>query len=370
VRLLYDLRLLDGTVHGMARYALGLLDGLLATQDNLEVTALVRGRAGAAQAPDDPRVKLVRCGPAPYGVAGRFFTPRAAKQATADIYHCPFFAPLPRPGRPMVITIHDLIHLRFPRDYKLRHRVFYRRFLGPVARRAPLILTVSKHSKRDLAELLGVSPRRIVVTPNGVDRRFRPLDPLTRDSAAQRLGLPADYILGVGNPKPHKNLGALLRAHAELAQRTACGGGRVPPLVILGASARDLARHHPGDSVIFLRNLGDEDIPLLYGAAEMVVVPSLYEGFGLPALEALAAGVPLVASNRSSLPEVVGKAGVLIDPTPAKLAAAMARVHSDQELRLALTQAGPRRAAEFSWENTARATWEAYQRVLSEGGRP
>lgn len=367
MRLVYDLRLLDGTMHGMARYALGLLQGLLQAREDLEVAALVRGRVGAAQVPQDPRVELVRCDSPPYAISSRLFMPREATALQADLYHCPFFAPLPRPPWPMVITIHDLIHLRFARDYRLRHRLFYHWVLGPAARRAPLILTVSKHSKRDLAELLGISPNRIVVTPNGVDRRFVPLDSLGRDRAIMRLALPAHYILGVGNPKGHKNLGALIKAHASLNQGTA--GTRLPPLVILGAKARDLARDRPDDSVIFLTGVPDDDIPLLYGAAEMVVVPSLYEGFGLPALEALAAGAPLIASNRSSLPEVVGRAGILIDPTPEKLGAAMARVHSDLELRHALAEAGPRRAAQFTWENTALATWEAYQRAMAQGGR-
>lgn len=369
MKLLYDLRLLESRMHGMARYGLELLSALLELDEDLEIIAVLRRRHHVEQLPNDPRVSVIECKTAPYGLGAQIRRPRDVAEIEADLYHCPFYAPLARYPGPMAITIHDLIHLRFPKDYKLRHQLFYRWFLGPLARKVPLIITGSKHSKRDISELLGVLPGRIAVTTYGVGSEFAPLDPLARDLVGNRMGLPADYILGVGNPKPHKNLGALVAAHRQLSEQSQGTGGRLPPLVLLGVSAKDIAKHKPSDAVIALGPVDEIDLPGLYGAAEMVVLPSIYEGFGLPALEAMASGVPLISSNRASLPEVVGKAGILIDPTVEKLATAMARVHQDHELRSLLAEAGPRRAAEFTWARTAAETFAAYQQALGRGGR-
>ncbi|MBI4798320.1 MAG: glycosyltransferase, partial [Desulfarculus sp.] len=215
MRIAYDLRILEPVMHGMARYGLELLKALLAADPGLEVLALVRRAEDAVHLPSAPNLHTAVHDLAPYGPAAQLRLPGILKALKPDLYFCPFYAPPARYQGPMVLTIHDLIHLRFPANHGLRHRLFYRLVVGPAARRARAVFTVSQHSRDDIVELLGVDPRRVAITPNGVGSAFRPLTPERQAQAAQAQGLPARYILGVGNPKPHKNLGALIAAHAR-----------------------------------------------------------------------------------------------------------------------------------------------------------
>jgi alpha-1,3-rhamnosyl/mannosyltransferase len=360
VKLIYDMRHLTHTMHGMARYALELLRALLAASgDELGVGVLLRWREHAELVPRDPRVVSLVYDLAPYSPWAQLRLPALLSLLDHDLYHCPFYAPPVRHLGPMVFTVHDLIHLRFPAHHGLKHRVFYRWVVAPAAQRARAVFTVSEHSKADLVELLGVPPEKVVVTPNGVGEVFRPLPAAEREAAARRLGLPWPFVLGVGNPKPHKNLGALVEAWRRL------GPGR-PGLVLVGVEPGQVAGAEPGPELVMLPGLGDADMAAAYGAAAVVVVPSLYEGFGLPALEALACGAPVVASDRASLPEVVGEAGLLVEPEPEALAWAIRRVLEEEELAARLRAAGPQRARRFSWERTARITLATYRRVLGE----
>ncbi len=360
LKLIYDLRLLTGQMHGMARYALELLRALLDQDPELQVGALVRKPEHAAMLPADKRVLAMACNLAPYGVASQLNLPKLLDGLRPEVYHCPFYAPPARFKGPMVFTVHDLIHLRFPADHGLKHRLFYLWVVSPAAKRAQVVFTPSQHSKKDLVELMGVPEEKIVVTPNAAGQAFRP----PPAPAAPPPGLPESYVLGVGNPKPHKNLGALVEAHRRLRAKPPAGVA-VPPLVVVGAGpgAADWAR--PSDQLVLIPTLDDAALAQAYGAARAVVVPSLYEGFGLPALEAMACGAPVVAADRASLPEVVGEAGLLSGPDADSLAQAMGRVLAEPELAQRLREAGLRRAARFSWAETARTTLKVYRRVAA-----
>ena len=368
MRLLYDLRLLDGHMHGQARYALCLLEAMLVEDPELRVVGLLNREAAAAQVPLHSRVETTACGLAPYGLAGQYKLPRQLAGLEVDLYHCPFYSPLRRWSGPTVVSVHDLIHLRFPADYSFKHRLFYQWSLRPTLLRAAAVITGSVHSKHDMVQLLGIKPAAITVTPYGVEPRFAPLMPLDREIAVKRLGLPSEYILAVGNAKPHKNLAALVRAHRRLRDNPPPEAELVPPLVILGARAEDLGARPSDPSLVLLKDLADDDLPDLFAAASLAAFPSQYEGFGLPALEALASGTPLLCSNRTSLPEVVGEAALLVEPDEEGLRRGLARLLSDHDLRRSLATAGPARAAQFTWAATARATLEVYRRVV-EGGR-
>ena len=362
MRIIYDLRTLEPRMHGMARYGLELLRAMLDQGgEDLGFGVLVRDRQAAGLLPNDPRVLAMVCNFAPYGLLSQLLLPKVLGQFQAQMYHCTFYAPPVRFGGRTLVTIHDLIHLRFPEHHGLKHRLFYRWVTGPAARKAAAVFTVSQHSKRDIVELLGVEPRRVVVTPNGVGPAFRPLAQDGRAAAAAELGLPAGFILGVGNPKPHKNLAALVQAHRLLLARM---GSSLPPLVLVGIKPGELGGLQSGPGLHLLPHLDDVGLAAAYGLATAVVIPSLYEGFGLPALEALACGAPLIASDRASLPEVVGRAGVLCPPEPEALAQALEGLLNDPARRAALAQAGPAQAARFSWSEAARATLKTYRRVL------
>ncbi|MFZ5585767.1 MAG: glycosyltransferase family 4 protein [Thermodesulfobacteriota bacterium] len=364
MRIIYDLRTLEPRMHGMARYGLELLRAMLAEAgDEVAFGVLVRDRASTARLPKDPRVLAMVFGYAPYGLMSQLLLPKVLQSLNAGLYHCTFYAPPARFDGPMLTTVHDLIHLRFPADHGARHRLFYRWVAGPAARKSQAVFTVSQHSKRDIVELLGVEPRRVVVTPNAAGEAFRPLAAAERAAAAAGLGLPPAYVLGVGNPKPHKNLAALVQAHAIL-RAAPDGPGRTPPLVLVGVAPGQLKGVEPSEHLRLLPHLDDAGLAVAYAAATAVVIPSLYEGFGLPALEALACGAPLVASDRASLPEVVGKAALLAEPQPQALAEALGRLLADADLRARLAAAGPAQASRFTWAESARSVLKVYHRVL------
>ena len=258
-----------------------------------------------------------------------------------------------------VTTIHDMIpfHREITKYPKIR-AAYIRRMTSRAARRSDIVLTVSENSKREIAQLCRIPEEKILVAPNGVDARYRPIDaqgPMARCRA--RYGLPARFILFVGTLEPGKNLLGLIEAFRRLKSQ-----GHIPhKLVIVGphgwgtkpsfeaASEPDLR-----DEIRITGYIPEEDLPLVYNAADLFVFPSHYEGFGLPALEAMACGIPVIASNVSALPEVIGDAGLLIDPHDVDgLASAMERVLTDQGLRGEMIRKGLERARGFSWRRTA-----------------
>lgn len=294
--------------------------------------------------------------------------PLLALRDRLDVLHCPVLVrPLASPV-PTVVTVHDLIFLRYPDRYPRRKRLYLTALAGISVRKARRIIAVSAATRRDLQELLGVPPQRVTVVPNGVDlARFYPRDPAEVAAFRHAHDLPARLILFVGTLEPRKNLPALLEAYA--AARPDLGGAA---LVIGGGKgwfydeifrvAGRLGLLEGPGAVRFAGYIPDGELPMWYNSAAAFVYPSEYEGFGLPALEAMACGVPTIAADRSSLPEVVGSAGVLVDPrAPADLATALRAVLGQPVLAAHLAAAGPRQAARFSWAAAARATLAVYR---------
>lgn len=261
--------------------------------------------------------------------------------------------PLWRPRR-TVVTIHDLGYLHFPEAHPPRRRLELHLSTAWNARVATRVIAVSQATKDDLVRHYRVVPDKIAVVHHGVEERFRP----TPDPAAPaRYGLPSRYLLYLGTLQPRKNLERLVQAYGRLP-------GDAPPLVLAGAKGWYFERIAAAIAALGLENrvllpgyVADADVPALLTGATALVYPSLYEGFGLPALEALACGTPVLAANTSSLPEVVGAAGLLVDPLDVgAIAAAMQRLLADEALRAALSQQGRERAKGFSWDRCARET--------------
>lgn len=245
-----------------------------------------------------------------------------------------------------VVVIHDAAALRFPAFYSRAYVAWQRAILPALARRALRVVTVSSFSRSEIVELLGAPPERIEVVPGGVDARFRPdADP---EPARRALGLKGPYVLTVASRIARKNLAALEPAAAALAgegiEVVAAGGGR-PHL---------LAEARPG-GVRELGHVPDDHLPGLYAGALAFVLPSVYEGFGLTIVEAMASGVPVVAADRAALPETAGGAALLVDPDDAgAVSRTLLQVAGDGELRVELRVRGLERAAQLSWDTAMR----------------
>jgi glycosyltransferase involved in cell wall biosynthesis len=281
-------------------------------------------------------------------------------------------APL-RKSLPVVVTIHDLAIVRFPQKFRRWHRTFSRYLLPRVVRSVDAIVTVSEATKSDLVELLGVAPDRVSVIPCGISREFAtlPNDHPRLEDVRRRYSLPKGYVITVGAIEPRKNLPRLLRALKLLAtSRMGCADLTLlhvgPAGWLVDDVSQTLDELDLRDRVRFLGYVPNEDLAALYQLARVSVYPSLFEGFGLPVLEAMASGCPVVTSNCSSMPEVAGGAALLVDPTSEEsIAEALARIWEDDALRRELIDKGRCRASSFTWESAARATLSLYDRVLA-----
>ena len=269
--------------------------------------------------------------------------------------------------QPCVVTVHDLVRLAFPHAPEDRMSVVGLALDRRGIRKATHVICVSEVTKKDLMQYLAVAEAKITVIYNGIDHSiFKP-------SPVNDGRFSAPYVLYVGSERPRKNLVCLLRAFAAIKDR----GPRFASLRLLkvGSAGRseefrtatlDEARRLGIDRDIdFVDHVSDQDLAVVYSNAVALVYPSLYEGFGLPVVEAMASGCPVVASNVSSLPEVAGSAALLVDPNdPAGFAEALHSVILDRDLRTRLRGDGLRRARDFSWDNTASVTYAVYERLL------
>ncbi|MFP4439699.1 MAG: glycosyltransferase family 4 protein [Chloroflexaceae bacterium] len=292
----------------------------------------------------------------------QFLAPLILRRQRADLFHGTLnVVPLACPV-PSVVTIHDLAFIRFPYTFRSYNRTYLDLATRVSVRRATRILAVSEHTKREVVGLLGVPAERVVVTPNAARAHFRPPAAEALAAFRTRHRLPEQFVLYVGTLEPRKNLTTLLDAYAQVARRSTVpllvGGGKGWMYDAVFARLEALGLR---DQVHFVGYLDEEELPLWYAAARLFVFPSLYEGFGMPPLEAMACGTPVVTSNSSSLPEVVGDAGLMVAPTDVDaLAAAIMRLLNDDFLHADLRERGLRRAQQFAWRTTAERTRDAY----------
>jgi glycosyltransferase involved in cell wall biosynthesis len=329
---------------GVARATRGVADALAARGD-VELRRLGEGaevpRGSAA------RKALV---PALDGVWYPLLTRRAAQRAGADVHHCPApRGPLARGRPPLVLTVHDLAALRHPETLSSWNRHYTTRLLPAMARAADRVTTPSTDTAADVQRLLGVPGGRIRVVPNGVDARFF--------GAARPTPTPAPYVLFVGTPEPRKNLVRLAAAVAALRAT-----GRPERLVVAGSAGWGLPSTTFGPHVELLGRVTDDELHALYAGAACLAIPSLHEGFGLPAVEAMASGCPVVAARRGALPEVCGGAAVLVDPLDVE--SITTGLEQALEERDPLVALGRARARELTWEAAATRLVEVYRELV------
>ncbi len=284
-----------------------------------------------------------------------------------DLMHSmAFVVPLWAPC-PTVVTVYDLSFLHFPERFPALQRWYLTSQTRRSCRAAQRVITISESSKQDVHDYFGVPLSQIDVVVPGVNDRYRPLPPEQVTAFRQANQLPERFILHVGTLQPRKNIPTLLEALAKLEDKTvqlvlAGGKGWLYDEIFAHIKALDLV-----DRVIFPGYVADEDLPLWYNAASLFAFPSVYEGFGMPVVEAMACGTPVAASNASSIPEAVGNAGLLFNPQDAaELADRIASVLHDSDLSATMRAKGLQHASRFSWEEAGRETAVIYHQILNE----
>jgi len=304
-----------------------------------------------------------------YSIAEQVKIPWALRRESVDLFHAPHYVLPPLVGCKSVVTIHDCIHLMFPQYLPNRLAPAYARAsIVMAAKRATRVMTVSESSKRDILRFVDVPADKIDVIHNAFDERFG-VEPREEDveRVRERYQLHDEFVLYAGNVKPHKNLGRLIEAFNLVRNR----GLHHLKLVLIGdeiskyAALRRAVHHHQLHKYVrFLGYLPEETLAVMYHLASVFVFPSLYEGFGLPPLEAMASGTPVVTSNLSSLPEVAGDAALLANPyDPSSIADAIHTALTDETVRKSLRSKGLARASQFSWEESARRVRAIYVQV-------
>lgn len=300
----------------------------------------------------------------------QFTFPGEAKKAKVDILHQPCFsAPVFYKGK-IVVTVHDIIPKLFPANLPLISRLFYSRWMTYTYRAADAIIADSECTKNDLIKHLHIDPKKIKVIYLAVSENFKPESSKSAiENIKKKYHTGENYFIHVGTLEPRKNLPFLVAAYS-----LAVKSGLKENLVIIGKKGwyyNDLYalvhKLHLEKRVIFTGYASDEDIPVLYSGSTALTFPSIYEGFGFPPLEAMACGTPVISSNTSSLPEVVGSAGILLPPKDETLwAKKMLEISQNKKLAQELKIRGLKQAEKFSWEKTARQTIEVYEKVIAE----
>lgn len=304
----------------------------------------------------------------------QFTLPAAARKAGVDILHVPYFAPPLLPRTPTVVTIHDAIQMRLPAYLPSRKVQTYMQLVSRAAHYATAIITVSEHARQDIVDALKLPPERVRVIYEAAGDEYQPVtNPALLAQARARYGLGERYIFYLGGMDQRKNVPQLVRAFAHLSAQI---GDPDLQLLISGnpdkqqgalfPDPRPVAADVSMAGQIIYRFVEEEDKPAIYSGASLFVFPSLYEGFGLPPLEAMSCGAPVVCSNRTSLPEVVGDAALLVDPEDTRaLVEAMRQALTDSSLQTELRARSLQRAKQFSWQKTAQETLAVYEEVLA-----
>ncbi len=300
----------------------------------------------------------------------QFVQPLAVRQERIQLLHALAFAGPLAISIPWVVTVYDLSFARYPGSFNAANRLYLTWAVRDSVRRAARVIAISESTRRDLVSRFGVDPAKVIVTYCGTDAAFSPASRTEIESFRSTRGLPDRFVLFVGTLEPRKNVARLLRSFAR-ARRTA----RLPHrLVLIGARGwkyaqvdRVIAEEGIAGDVVFPGYIPQEELPGWYRAADLLVYPSLYEGFGLPPLEAMACGTPVVTSNAASLPEVVDNAALVVSPTDEdQISDAIVRALDDRALREQLVERGLARAKQFSWKRAALETAAVYRAVLAE----
>jgi glycosyltransferase involved in cell wall biosynthesis len=355
---------------GIGRYTQNLVKNLAKIDRDNTYSVLVNNKEEALEERENLEFFPLRREIPIYGLSEQVLLPLEVRRRKPDLVHYPNFnMPLVNPA-PVVVTIHDLIYYLFPDACPGRAAHLYARFMfRAVPRLAKRIITDSEYTKNDIVRHLGIKPEKISVVHLAIDPIYRPVEDARRlEAARKKYGITGEYVFYAGTHQPRKNLVRLVKAFSRLKTKDHL-------LVITGKKEErrrevydTVERLGLSERVVFTGMVPEEDLPELYSMADLFVFPSLYEGFGLPPLEAMACGTPVVTSEATSLPEVVGDAALIADPLDVdSIALCMERVLSNASFAGELREKGFSRVKRFSWLKTAEKTLDVYNEVLGDG---
>ncbi|MBI1920701.1 MAG: glycosyltransferase family 4 protein [Geobacter sp.] len=358
------------TQGGPRTYLLGLLDALFRIDHENEYVVFYNDPSHMGRFPMAREIVLPGKNPLARLFREHLLLPLACRREKVDLLHCPKSAiPVWAPC-PVVVTLHDLIPVKHPELEKFAAHLYWRLHIPYAARRSDFVITISQWAREEIMREYGVSADRIAVVMQSYDPAMAaPRDPVEGGRIRARYGLPWGYLLYVGTIQPRKNLMTLIEAYALLKKQ----GGVPEKLVIVGrkgwlyeglfSRVRELGLEN---DIIFTGFVPDEELPFIYDGARLFVYLSLLEGFGRPPLEAMACGVPVITSDTSAIPEVIGDAGIAVPPTDtAKVVEAIGRVLADPASADVMREKGLARAASFSWDAAARETLQVYEQVVA-----
>lgn len=371
MRIGIDLHALHSLMQGSRTYISNLTSALLETDDANEYILYLPSDISDDEVSgwrqENVTIRYLRCKNRVLRLCLEF--PLRLKKDRIDVFHCQYVPPLMCPC-PYVVTIHDILHEVYPEFYPGKLRQLMKLTYPIGARHAARVITGSDYSREQIHKLYRVPEDHILVTPYAASRDFERGDTDADTArAASKHGISGPYILFVGRIEPRKNIHTLIRAYQQARQNdgikhTLAIGGMKDPL--FEEFFEDVVGEKQPEGVSFIGGVSQEDLPGLYAGADLFVYPSTAEGFGLPVLEAMACGTPVVCSNTTSLPEVIGEAGITVDPKDvAGLSEAISRILSAGQLRKDMISHGLERAKTFSWGRAAKQTIDVYRSVLN-----
>jgi len=365
MRIGFDARMIDWT--GVGTYSYNLVKSLIEIDKENEYILFCDKRS-ISQVPSADNFSKRIISESVFSPSHQLFFSITLRKQELDIFHSPHFISPLFLSCPSVITINDLIPLMFPPSMPSKiGQIYYRRTNNKAIRKAGKVITVSESTRRDIIENFNISEKKVQIIYDGVGEEFDIIKNKNLiNRAKERNKISSPYLLNVGNPKPHKNWIRLIKAFASLGSIV-----KDHQLVLVGSPdprypeiTRAIKQLRLEDKVIITGFVKENDMALLYNAADALIFPSLYEGFGLPVLEAMACGTPVVCSNTSSLPEVAGDAALMVDPADKEsIAEGIKRILSDKKLRQSLSEKGLKRKGLFSWTKTAQQTLDVYNKA-------